>query len=176
MLKKNVIQAYSYAKEMHQGQKRAFSKLDYFTHPKYVARIIEQLTNDEDLVIVALLHDVIEDTPATYKDIKNKFGKTLADLVFELTNKIPKNTTKKLYMLEKMQNLSEPALTVKLADRLHNVIHLEYDHVNINFIKKYYTETKYILDNLERPLNKIQEALLKRISSILDFLEIRYDF
>lgn len=50
MIKEKVFEAYEYAKEKHKGQKRKFSGAPYFVHPKAVARIVEQLTDDPDLV------------------------------------------------------------------------------------------------------------------------------
>ena len=85
MIKEIVVKAYNYAQEKHRGQKRKWSDLDYFTHPKAVARIIEDLTHRDYLVAVALLHDVIEDTDATYLDLVGKFGQRIAWLVMELT-------------------------------------------------------------------------------------------
>lgn len=178
MIKQAVIRAYEYAEQMHQGQTRKFSGLPYFSHPKYVARVIEHLTRDEKLIVTAFLHDVIEDTEATYEDVVEKFGIEVADLVQELTtpDEDVKQLGKRQALAQKMFKMSCEALTVKLADRFHNVLFLEGDGVDIKFITKYYKETRYILDYIkERQFSYIQELLVKRISVILDFLSVRYD-
>lgn len=179
MLKEKVIEAYDFFKKKHDatGKKRAFvSHLDYWVHPKAVARIIEHLTKDEKLVIVALGHDSREDTDTTYEEIKVRFGEEIADWVEELTlpDKL-KREDKKEALAERMRMMSAEALTVKLADRFHNVLFLENDGVPLRFVKRYWVETKYILKEIsDRKLNTVQELLVRRINVILDFLEIRH--
>ncbi len=177
MLKERVIKAYEYAQEKHAGQIRKFTDLPYFTHPKAVARLLEQLTGDEELVVSGLLHDVLEDTSATLKEIKELFGDRVASIVEELTSQKPKEMDKGLYLGAKMIKMTPAALTVKLADRLHNVMYLEGDNVHISFIKKYYKETRTILSMLKDHItaDKIQELMIKRIEIVLDFLQVRYD-
>lgn len=177
MLKEKVIKAYEYSQEKHKGQIRKFTDLPYFTHPKGVARILEQLTGDEDLVIVGLLHDVVEDTDATLGEIKELFGPKIATLVEELTSDKPKDMDKGLYLAGKMIKMTPDALTVKLADRLHNVMYLEGDNVHLSFIKKYYKETKTILSILKEHIlfDHVQDLMVRRIEIVLDFLQVRYD-
>ena len=112
MIKEIVISAYNYAKEKHDGQKRKRSNLDYITHPKAVARIIEDLTKKDYLVAVALLHDVLEDTDATYLDIVGEFGQHVATLVMELTETPEKRKGRKKvdYLIDAMGHMSEDAL------------------------------------------------------------------
>lgn len=178
MLKEGIIKAYEYAQEMHSGQIRKFSNLSYFTHPKAVARLIEELTADETLIIAALLHDVVEDSDATVEDVKELFGQRVSSLVEELTSRRLKNGERKAeYLKVKMVEMTPDALTVKLADRLHNVTYLEGDNVHTTFIIKYYKETREIINFLKEQIefNKVQDLLVKRIEVVLDFLQVRYD-
>jgi len=74
--------------------------------------------------------------------------------------------------------MSSDAFTVKLVDRLHNVLFLEGDDATKDFIKWYWTETKYILEHLDRTnslINKTQLAIIHRIEAVLEFLEVRYE-
>ena len=177
MLKEGIIKAYDYSQKMHEGQVRKFSGLPYFSHPKGVARIIEQLTNDEILVIVALLHDVVEDTDATLEDIEQLFNKEVSSLVGEVTSRRLKNGERKAdYLKIKMLNMTPKALTIKLADRFHNVKYLEGDNVHLSFIKKSYKETREIINFLKEQIefNDVQKLLVGRIEIILNFLEVRY--
>ena len=178
MLKEGIIKAYEYAQEKHNGQIRKFSGLPYFTHPKGVARIIEQLTNNETLIIVSLLHDIVEDTDTTIEDIKQLFGEKISSIVGELTSRRLKNGEKKVdYLKKKMLYMTPDALTVKLADRFHNVKYLEGDNVHYDFIKKYYKETREIINflKIELEFNEVQNLLVNRIEIILDFLQLRYE-
>ena len=95
MLKEVVIQAYNFAKEKHGNQKRRFSNLPAFSHPKAAARIVEQLTNDPEMIAAALLHDTVEDTNTTIQEIRDKFGERIAGLVDEVTSKAEERGFKK---------------------------------------------------------------------------------
>ena len=86
MLKEKIIKAYNFAKEAHKEQKRKFRDVDYFIHPKSVARLVECYMRDEDSICAALLHDVVEDTSKTISDIELEFGESIAIIVMELTN------------------------------------------------------------------------------------------
>lgn len=79
-----LLKAYNYAKEAHSNQKRASGE-PYFIHPCAVALILMELGLDAPTVAAALLHDVIEDTPATEEDIKREFGDEVLELVSGVT-------------------------------------------------------------------------------------------
>jgi GTP pyrophosphokinase len=119
--------AAQYAKTMHEGQTRASGE-PYYTHPLEVAGILADMKMDPATIITAILHDTLEDTPATYKDLSAKFGKEVADLV----NGVSKLTKIESQTVEGKQAenfrklvlaMSEDirVLLVKLADRLHNM-------------------------------------------------------
>lgn len=124
--------AYIYGTKMHGRQLRA-SGDPYFSHPIEVAGILAELKLDTTTVVCALLHDTIEDTSATIKDIEKNFGKEVAKLVDGVT---------KLTLLEGNLESSKQAenfrklllasasdiriLLIKLADRLHNMRTLHY--------------------------------------------------
>lgn len=119
--------AYDYAKKMHDGQKRASGE-PYYTHPVEVASILADMKMDEGTIITAILHDTLEDTKATYDELKKQFGEEVADLV----NGVSKLTRIESQTVEGKQAenfrklllaMSEDirVLLVKLADRLHNM-------------------------------------------------------
>lgn len=180
MIKEIIIKAYNYSKEKHDGQKRKWSNLDYFTHPKAVARMIEDLTKKDYLVAVALLHDVIEDTDATYLDIVGKFGQRIATLVMELTEtpEKRKELKKSEYLIREMLQISDDALTVKLADRYHNIKFLEKDIKEIehnDFAIYYIKHTKEVLEGIsERKLNEEQQVLYNGIENAIKYVEIKH--
>ncbi|MEY0160107.1 HD domain-containing protein, partial [Providencia manganoxydans] len=72
--------AFIVARDAHEGQTRSSGE-PYITHPVAVACILADMRLDHQTLMAALLHDVIEDTPATFKDIETLFGSTVADLV-----------------------------------------------------------------------------------------------
>ncbi len=124
--------AYVYAMKAHGKQFRA-SGDPYFAHPLEVAAILTQLKLDEATIATALLHDTIEDTVATYDDIKENFGLEIADLVDGVTKltglEVFSERTKQAENFRKLMlamSADIRVLLVKLADRLHNMRTLQY--------------------------------------------------
>jgi GTP diphosphokinase / guanosine-3',5'-bis(diphosphate) 3'-diphosphatase len=119
--------AYVYAMKAHGKQFRA-SGDPYFAHPLEVAAILTELKLDESTIATALLHDTIEDTVATYEDIKVNFGQEVADLVdgvtklsaLELFSERTKQAENFRKLMLAMSN-DIRVLLVKLADRTHNM-------------------------------------------------------
>jgi (p)ppGpp synthase/HD superfamily hydrolase len=113
-----------YATIAHEGQFRRDGITPYIIHPMMVANHVKRYTDDKDIIDAAYLHDVIEDTNTTWSDIYAEFGKRVADLVLELTNSPDgeklSGTDKDQYIVEKMVEMSEPALLIKLADIYDN--------------------------------------------------------
>ncbi len=175
---KLVSKAYAFAESNHYGQVRKHTEEPYITHPVAVAAVINQLRQDEDMIIASLLHDIVEDTEVELIEIVNKFNIRSADLVLELTSdKIEKKKMgKKKYLVEKINNMSSDALTIKLVDRLHNISDINVDIVPIGFAKWYWKETRYILEHIDRNLNKEQLALIGLIDSMLNYIKILYNF
>ncbi|WP_027120830.1 HD domain-containing protein [Mycoplasmopsis lipofaciens] len=108
----SVWKAYKFAKKAHKGQ---FDKagIPYINHPKYVASKL----NDKDCKIVALLHDVVEDTEITLETIEEKFGKKIADAVNAMTKR--ENEDYIVYLNRVKAN--PIAKQVKLIDMYHNL-------------------------------------------------------
>ncbi len=122
-----ITEAYEYGKLMHEGQTR-HSGEPYFTHPIEVAVLLSQQSLDDSTIVTALLHDTIEDTKSTYKEVAKRFGVEVAQLVdgvtkltnLELTSKDAKqaeNVRKLLLAMSKDVRV----ILVKLGDRLHNM-------------------------------------------------------
>lgn len=79
---KRLRQAYLVARDAHEGQTRSSGE-PYITHPVAVACILAEMKLDYETLMAALLHDVIEDTPATYQDMEQLFGKSVARKLVE---------------------------------------------------------------------------------------------
>lgn len=127
-----ILKAYEYSKEAHRGQKRRSGE-PYITHPVNVAGILADLGMDQDSLITALLHDVVEDTPVSLKDIEKEFGSSIAFLLDGVT-KISKMNFRNTYH-KQSENIRKMivamgkdvrVILVKLADRLHNLRTLQY--------------------------------------------------
>ncbi len=129
---KLIKKAYEFAKKYHGDQKRKSGEL-YITHPLNVAYILSGLELDDETICAALLHDVVEDTPATNEDLVNEFGESVAVMVSGVTKlgKIQYTTIEE----EQVENYRKMFLAmgkdirvilIKLADRLHNMRTLKY--------------------------------------------------
>ena len=70
-----------FATEAHSGQKRRGSNAPYIIHPLEVATIAATLSDDEDIMCAALLHDTVEDTEVTIEEIEENFGPHVRRLV-----------------------------------------------------------------------------------------------
>jgi len=119
--------AYEYATQAHEGQVRK-SGAPYFSHPAAVAKVITELRLDVASVCAGLLHDVVEDTPQTVKDLEERFGKEVAFLVDGVTKLSKINFTSRQEreadnfrkMLVAMSR-DIRVLLVKLCDRVDNM-------------------------------------------------------
>src|SRR5215510_9207853 len=124
--------AYVYAMKAHGSQVRE-SGDPYFSHPLEVAAILTDLKLDDSTIAAALLHDTIEDTPATRAEIDELFGHDIGALVEGLT-KLKKLdlVTREAKQAENLRKLllaiadDVRVLLVKLADRLHNMRTIEH--------------------------------------------------
>ena len=124
--------AYVFAMKAHGSQTRA-SGDPYFSHPLDVAGILTDYKGDSASIITALLHDTIEDTDTTLKEIRKAFGKEVARLVDGVTKltriELQSDQAKQAENFRKfVLAMSEDirVLLVKLADRLHNMRTLHY--------------------------------------------------
>ena len=138
-------EALNYAFEKYNNLKRKLTGLPYIIHPIRITLILRAAGysefQNEDLMVAALLHDLIEDTNITYDDIKKNFNLKVANIVKELSK--PKNIEKDEW-LKSFENVSEEAKIIKIADRIDNL----RDMVNWpdNKKKSYAKQAEIILD------------------------------
>ena len=163
--------AYLFAKEAHKEQKRKSGE-PYIMHPLAVARIVaNELGLAANPIIAAFLHDVVEDTDYTIKDIRERFGEDVATLV----NVVTKRKSEKYEISLQVDNYKQMlqsihydirALLLKLADRLHNMRTLKsmLPHKQL----KIASETDYFYAPLAHRLG------LYQIKTELENLSFRY--
>ncbi len=122
-----VQRAYAFGADAHQGQRRRSGE-PYIAHPVAVASILADLKLDGETLAAAILHDVIEDTPAVKDEIAEKFGADIATLVdgvtkldqvqFRSREEAQAESFRKM-LLAMTEDIR--VILVKLADRLHNM-------------------------------------------------------
>ena len=123
----DVNAAYEFGAKAHAGQTRKTGE-PYITHPVAVAQELAEMHLDSEAITAAILHDTVEDTPASLEDIKEKFGSEVALLVdgvskldqiqFRNRAEAQAESFRKM-MLAMIEDIR--VILVKLADRLHNM-------------------------------------------------------
>ncbi len=124
--------AYAFAEKVHRGQVRA-SGAPVLAHPTNVAAILVELRMDAATITAGLLHDALEDTATTYRDLQEAFGDEVAELVEGVT-KISqvKHRTSAEAQAENLRKMIVATardirvLIIKLSDRLHNMRTIEH--------------------------------------------------
>ena len=122
-----VLKAYEFAEQCHKNQLRQSGE-PYITHPLAVAIILAEMHLDHEGLMAALLHDVLEDTHIGKKELADRFGNTVAELVdgvsklseIEFTSKAERQAESFQKMTLAMSK-DIRVLLIKLADRLHNM-------------------------------------------------------
>lgn len=128
---KKIRAAYECAAQAHEGQKRRNGE-PYIIHPVAVAEIIVEMGLDTDSICAGLLHDCIEDTAFGYREIENKFGTSVAELVDGVTRLGMLRYSKEQEQFEDLRKMFMAmakdirVILIKLADRLHNARTFQY--------------------------------------------------
>jgi hypothetical protein len=147
-----VERARVYATEAHQriNHRRKYNNEPYDVHLSAVAKLVASVTDDEEMVAAAWLHDTVEDTQATFEDIEEAFGVPVEELVEELTdiskpgdgNRAKRKRIDRLHLAQ----ASKRAKTVKLADLIDNC--KDITRHDPRFAQVYLEEMNELLDVL----------------------------
>lgn len=124
----NFERALEFAMMAHKGQVRKGSSIPYIVHPIETSLIAMTLTRDQDIMIAALFHDIIEDTPYSAKEIEDAFGSRIAHLVqLESENKRKGQDAAKTWKIRKQEFIdsldrkAKDEKIIALADKLSNM-------------------------------------------------------
>jgi GTP diphosphokinase / guanosine-3',5'-bis(diphosphate) 3'-diphosphatase len=155
-----IVRAYQYGERAHRGQKRASGE-DFYAHCVHVATILADLHLDTFSLAAALIHDVVEDTAVTLAEVRSDFGDEIATIVDGVT-KIGKvqfrsTTEQQVENYRKLLlSMAQDArvITIKLADRLHNMRTLE--HLRTDKRRRIALETREIYAPLAHRLGMAQ--------------------
>jgi guanosine-3',5'-bis(diphosphate) 3'-pyrophosphohydrolase len=121
---RRIAAALLYAIEKHGAQQRGDGS-PYIAHPIRVAESVRSIAGvqDPEVVMAALMHDLIEDTAVEYDDLLRRFGQRVADLVAILSGdmRLPK-PARRAEVVERIRTAEGAAKIVRLADRLDNLL------------------------------------------------------
>lgn len=130
-----VNKAVDYAVKKHSGDTRKGTKIPYIVHPMEAAAIVAGITDDQELIAAAVLHDTVEDTDATREELEELFGKRVADLVAaESEDKREDLPAEETWYIRKKETIDElgqeghEARLLALADKLSNIRAIQRDH------------------------------------------------
>jgi (p)ppGpp synthase/HD superfamily hydrolase len=124
-----IFEAIEFAAAAHRGQYRKGTRIPYIIHPLNAARTLIEAGCGEPLVVAAILHDVVEDTPRTLEEIRSRFGARVADLVESATEPHRWATweQRKRHTIEHLRTADDDMLLVAIADKLDNIRALRDD-------------------------------------------------
>jgi len=137
--------AQRYASKAHAAadQRRKYTDEPYIVHPAAVVELVRSVSDDEEMLAAAWLHDTVEDTSSTLEDIRTHFGERVTSLVEMLTNQGAvtgqNRTARKLAYFRHTQQASADAQTIKLADIIDNtrsIIHFDPHFARVYLIEK----------------------------------------
>ena len=122
-------EAIAFAVKAHDGMRRKKSEAPYILHPMEAAVIVGTVTDDQNLIAAAALHDVVEDAGITIEEVEAKFGKRVRELVESETEdkraELPPSDTWRIRKEESLNALSNTddidVLIVWLGDKLANM-------------------------------------------------------
>jgi len=164
-----ILKALAFAAHKHRDQRRKDVEASpYINHPIALADVLcnEGGINDENVLCAALLHDTVEDTKTTPEELTQVFGKTISDLVMELTDDkdLPKAERKRL-QIEHATHASHQAKLVKLADKICNlrdIIASPPEGWNLKRKEEYFDWAKKVVDQV-RGTNATLEVIFYSI-------------
>ncbi len=124
--------AVAFAAYAHDGQTRKCSNLPYILHPMETASIAATMTEDEDVLCAALLHDVIEDCGVPKDALRARFGVHITLLLLSVTEEKDPDAAgswqrRKLKTINRLRAASEEEMILTLSDKLSNLRSIRHD-------------------------------------------------
>jgi guanosine-3',5'-bis(diphosphate) 3'-pyrophosphohydrolase len=160
-----LMKALSFAAYKHRHQRRKGAKaIPYINHPIALADLLVRTAkiSDPEVIATALLHDTVEDTCTTNKELKSEFGPVISKMVAELTDdKSLPSEVRKRRQVEHAPSLSSRARMVKLADKtcnLRDVVNDPPAKWSLKRKQEYFDWAKEVVDNIRGTNAKLEKA------------------
>lgn len=161
--------AVKFAVEAHQGTERRGKGYPYIVHPMEAAAIVATISNDQELLAAAILHDTVEDTGVTIEQIREQFGDRVAELVQHETAPLDENMTwreKKTVQVHQLVSAPYDSKVVALGDKLSNMygIALDYRRVGDEVWKLFHapngkSDVEWYYRSLGEALSELSDTL-----------------
>lgn len=184
-----IDKAIKFAAAAHKGMVRKGNKQPYIFHPLEVLSLVSMMTDDKDILCAAILHDTVEDTPATIADIKSEFNERIAKLVGDESedkrgqvNKEGTWVDRKKESIECVRNSNDiGAKMICLGDKVSNLrsFHLlflqEGEQMWNNFNMKDPTKHYWYYKEMAEALSELKDtAVYKEYLFLIDSIFSKY--
>ncbi len=135
-----LLECWDFASKHHKGQ--WYGSKPYMYHLKKVSDVALDLKfTDESILMSCLLHDIIEDTEISYKDVKENFGEEVAEIVYCVTDELGRSRKERKSKTYKKIRNNPKSIVVKLCDRISNITEsMGSENYNLKLMKMYLDE------------------------------------
>lgn len=173
------LKAWNFACKIHNGQMIPGSDIPYINHIGLVSMEAtaaisncQNIQNPNLIILCAILHDSIEDTSATYEDIKREFGTEVANGVLSLSKdkELPAKEEQMKDSIRRIKQQPKAVWMVKLCDRITN-LQPPPKHWNREKTSKYREEACYILEQLGESNQFLADRLNMKIENYSQYLK-----
>ena len=176
-----VDRAIIFATKAHSGKLRKGSQLPYIVHPLEAMAIVATITSDKELMVAAVLHDVVEDTHYKFEDIEKEFGKCIRNYVYDASepDKSLEWEDRKKHTIEHIKNAPLGSKLIVACDKISNLEDLE-DCIELYGEEKSWSSLKrskdkqkwYYTSVYESCINGVdkEHKIFKRYKEVLDRL------
>ena len=158
------------AKTWHEGQYRDYNGKPYFTHPEDVVGLLKRWgVKDEENIAVAYMHDLLEDTNISKRDIQRVFGNRVLNDIESLTKN---GEAKQKWLDELADKAKQYVIIIKIADRIANT----HDFIKSNKIKyaeKYFHKADRVFRRLRADNSAIAKNAKKSLRELEEFFQER---
>lgn len=179
-MKNNLIErATSFAADKHKSQYRKEGGLLYISHLVVVALILKKYDFSDKVIAAGLLHDTLEDTETTEKEIIENFGQEILDIILQVSNDDTLDwKSKKMKYIDTVRLANSDCKAIALADKIHNMqsllFNLQETEAKENFWNKFnspkedklwfeQTCLKMFKETFEHPMVLEYENLVKEL-------------
>lgn len=180
-------EAIIFAVNAHKGAERRGKGFPYIVHPMEAVAIVSTMTDDQELLAAAALHDTVEDTDVTAADIEAKFGKRIAELVAAESDEYTEGVSaedswhaRKQAAINRLANAGHDAKIVAMGDKLSNMraIARDYDEIGDELWQRFHTtdpkDHEWHYRGLAESLSELHDtAAYKEFAALIDGIFVR---
>jgi len=160
-----IFDAIEFAADAHRGHFRKGTKIPYIVHPLNVAKILIDARCADEVAVAAILHDTVEDTPASLDDIRQRFGEIVARIVEGASepDKSKPWEQRKTHTIRFLKTAPEDVLLVSCADKIENLEAIRTDRERVG--EEVWARFKRGRDQQEWYYRSVLAALEERLTA-----------